>query len=112
MAVPDRQLAEAIRFIREHACDGLRVEEVLDTSKQSANTLQRRFKAVLGRTPKQEITRVQIETAKRFLAHTDLAIADIAARSGFTQSKRLTTAFHAKVGTSPGDFRRQSRPSR
>jgi LacI family transcriptional regulator len=112
MAIPDRELAESIRFIREHACEGIRVEDVLGRSRLSASTLQRRFKAVLGRTPKEEITRLQMETAKRLLVHTDLPNADIAARCGFAEPKRFITAFHEKVGASPGTFRRHSRPSR
>jgi len=110
MAIPDRELAEVIRYIREHACAGIRVDEVLAQATLSASTMQRRFKELLGRTPKEEITRVQLDRARQLLAHTDLPIAEVASRCGFAQAKRLSTVFHAKVGTSPGAFRRRSRP--
>jgi LacI family transcriptional regulator len=52
VASEDRELAELIRFIRENACDGLRVQEALRRSSLSQSTMQRRFKDLLGRTPK------------------------------------------------------------
>jgi LacI family transcriptional regulator len=110
MAIPDRELARIIRDIRERACEGLRVEDVMRESSLSASTLVRRFKELLGRTPKEEITRVQLDKAKQLLAHTDMAIADIATKCGFAQPKRLSMVFRGKVGSSPLTFRRQSRP--
>ncbi len=110
MAIADQELAAVIRSIRDRACEGLRVDDVLAQSSLSASTMQRRFKALLGHTPKEEITRVQIERAKQLLAHTDMPVADVATRCGFAQPKRFTTVFHGKVGTSPRAFRRQSRP--
>lgn len=109
MAIDDRPLADVIRFIREHACDGLRVDEVLGRCTQSQSTLQRRFKALLGRTPKEEITRVQLDRAKHLLVHTDLALGTIAERCGFAQLKRFSGVFHANEGMPPGAFRRWQR---
>src|SRR5262249_49255816 len=51
VASEDRELAELIRFVRDNACGGLRVEEALRRSSLSPSTMQRRFKALLGRTP-------------------------------------------------------------
>ena len=112
MPIEDQDLARVIRYIREHACAGIRVDDVLRQGTLSHSTLQRRFKALLGRTPKDEITRVQLERAKHLLAHTDLPAAAIAARCGFAQLKRLSTVFAAKVGVPPGAFRRQARAAR
>src|SRR5262249_29800449 len=83
VASEDRELAELIRFVRDNACGGLRVEEALRRSSLSPSTMQRRFKALLGRTPKQEILRVQLERAKQLLAETDLTVAEVAAKCGF-----------------------------
>jgi LacI family transcriptional regulator len=112
MAIDDRELAELIRFIREHACEGIRVDDVLRRSTQSHSTLQRRFKALLGRTPKEEITRTQLERARHLLVHTDLPATDIAAKCGFSQLKRFSSVFHAKVGLPPGAYRQRARQAR
>ena len=66
---------------------------------------------MLGRTPKEEITRVQLDRAKHLLVHTELAVGAIAERCGFAQLKRFSSVFHAKVGMPPGAFRRQTKPS-
>ena len=109
VASEDRELAELVRFVRENACDGLRVNELLRQSSLSQSTMQKRFKALLGRSPKQEILHVQLGRAKRLLAETDLSVADIADKCGFGGLKRLSAAFHAGVGLTPLAFRKQLR---
>lgn len=109
VASEDRELANLIRFIRENACNGLRVEEALRRSSLSQSTMQRRFKTLLGRTPKQEITRIQLERAKQLLIETELTIADIAIKCGFGELKSLSEVFRAKLGVSPLHYRRQLR---
>ena len=108
-AVDDPELVKLIRFIREHACDGLRVEEVWKQTTLSPSTMLRRFRQLLGRSPKEEITRLQLERARSLLLFTDLSLAEVAARCGFTESKHLCIAFQAKLGLSPLAYRTRKR---
>ena len=55
MATDDDRVAKALRLIRERACDGLRVAEVLRHVCLSRTALEPRFKQVLGRTIHQEM---------------------------------------------------------
>ena len=107
LATDDRELAAAIRFIRDHACDGLRVKELVRKTGLSRRALERRMEKLLGRSPKEEITRVQIERAKRLLTETDLSAAAIAEKCGYSQPKYFSQVFHAKVGLPPGAYRRR-----
>ncbi len=109
LAVPDPELAAVVRFIRAHACEGIRVDDALSEVACSRSTIQRRFRAVVGRSPKAEIMRVQLEQARRLLAQTDLPIAEVARRCGFAELKRLSSVFRAKVGVSPAAYRRQAK---
>lgn len=109
LAHHDKQLTELLRRVRESACDGLSVSKLLSTSELSASTLQRRFKALLGRSPKEEITRVRLEKARQLLVATNLAIGDVALRSGFSEPKHLSTIFRQKLGLSPQAYREQCR---
>ncbi|HEY7422916.1 MAG TPA: helix-turn-helix transcriptional regulator, partial [Gemmataceae bacterium] len=84
-------------------------EEALRRSSLSPSTMQRRFKALLGRTPKQEMLRVQLERAKQLLAETDLTVAEVAAKCGFGELKRLSETFRAGVGLAPLTYRKQLR---
>jgi LacI family transcriptional regulator len=110
LAIEDQELAAVIRFIREHACEGLRLKELLRKSKLSRRTLQRRLRAVLGRSPKEEILRVQLQSAKGLLTETDLPASTIAERCGFRDPCYFNRIFQAKVGLPPGAYRRN--PSR
>jgi len=109
LATHDRELAEAISLIREHACEGLRLKDFARMTKLSRRTLERRVRNLLGRSPKEEITRVQLESAKRLLVDTDLPVADVAAKCGFSQPNYFSQVFHARVRISPASFRRNAK---
>ena len=108
LAVADSNLTEAIRFIREHACEPCTVDGVLRKVPVGRRWLERAFVTHLGRTPKEEITRVRIETARRLLAHSDLSIAEVVARCGYQELKSFYTAFGNVTGTTPAAYRRES----
>ncbi len=75
----------------------------------SVRTLTRASLAATGRTAKQLVDdRVALE-AKRLLAESDLPVADIGARLGFTEPTNFGRFFGRTVGTSPGQFRSESR---
>ena len=109
LATDDREVVEAIRLIRERACEGLRLKDFGRMTTLSRRTLERRVQALLGRSPKDEITRVQLDKAKELLAHTDLPVVAIAVRCGFSQPKYFSQVFHAKVGTPPTSYRRDTK---
>lgn len=64
------------------------------------------MKASLGRTPKEEIQRMQFRLVERLLLETDLTVEAIAAQCGFTHSHYLHAAFKSRHGMTPGDFRK------
>lgn len=109
LAIDDAELARAVHFIREHACDGIGVEDVLAAVCLSRSVLERRFKRLLGRTPKAEILAVQVERARQLLAETDLPLGTVARRSGFRNEKYFGDLFFRKTGVRPGAYRRRAR---
>ncbi|HUY92300.1 MAG TPA: DNA-binding transcriptional regulator [Pirellulales bacterium] len=111
LAMEDREVAAAVRFIREHACDGINVGDVLKAVTLSRRVLESRFRARLGRTPHEEIVRLKLERVKQLLAETDLSIAAVAERAGFEHAEYLSAAFKQLIGRSPSAYRRQQRAS-
>jgi len=105
LAIDDRDLAQAIRFIREHACDGIAVSDVLRVVPLSRRAFEKRFLDRLGRTPHQEILRLKVARAEQLLAETDLRLAAIAERTGFRHAEYLSVAFKRATGRTPGRFR-------
>ncbi len=108
LAIPDRAVAAVLRFIREHACDGIQVPDLVRVAALSRTVLERRFAGLVGRSPKAEILRVQLARARQLLTDTDLSLAIIAERSGFKHPEYFNAIFRQKVGVTPGNFRRQS----
>lgn len=110
LAIDDRNVARAIHFIRQHACDGIKVKDVLKAVPHSRRLLASRFKKLLGRTPHEEILRVKLNRVKQLLTDTDLPLEEIAERAGFPHVEYLSVAFRREVGTSPSAFRAENRP--
>ena len=109
LAIEDRELAEAIRFIRNHATQPLEVSDVLRGVAVSRRQLERGFQKVLGRSPLAEIRRRRVESAKRMLTHTDLPIRAVAAASGFGSHAHFTYVFKRQTGLSPLKYRSATR---
>ena len=109
LAIDDRDVAAALRFVREHAVDGIHVSDVVANARQSPSTLERRIKATLGRTIKGEITRVRLERARLLLQETDLPIAAIATRSGFSEPKYFCEVFRKAEGVTATSYRAKYR---
>ena len=106
VAISDRHVAAALRLIRQRAAENLAVSDLAEALDVSRSTLERRFFALLGRTPKQEIIRVRLALAKDLLIQTDLPLATIAARTGLRSPGYFSEVFREKIGCTPGAFRR------
>jgi LacI family transcriptional regulator len=110
VAIEDRDIASALQFIREHACRGLTVDEVVRNNPVSRSTLERQVRKYLDRTPAEEIRNVQIKRVKELLVTTDISAERIAGLCGFEHPEYLHVVFKRVTGMTTGDFRRQSKP--
>ena len=111
LAIEDAQVAAAVRFIREQACKGITVDDVVSDVHISRSLLQRRFREALGRTLHEEIVRVRIDHAKFLLEESDMPIAVIAEKAGFNHQEYLGAVFKKKVGLTPVQYRQANRIS-
>jgi LacI family transcriptional regulator len=101
----DPEVIAAVRYIREHACDGIDVSAVLARVRCSRSTLERAFARSLGRSPKAEINRVRVERIKQLLTETDYPLARVAAMTGFEHPEYLSVFFLREAGQTPGSYR-------
>ncbi|QDT01989.1 Xylose operon regulatory protein [Rubripirellula lacrimiformis] len=108
-ASEDRDLAEACRFIRQHACDGINVNHVADAVRISRRQLERRFRAEFGSTLHDEITRAQVDRVKQLLRETNMTLEQITPLAGYRHTERLSVAFKRETGITPGEYRKQPR---
>ena len=106
LSIADRDAAAAVRLVRDRACTGLTATGAASRLGISVRTLERLFARHLGHSPAAEISRVQLERARELLTATDLAVADVARRAGFSHAESLHRAFKGRFGVSPGGYRR------
>ena len=106
--VEDDKVAEAMQFIKANVARPIQVEDVLDHVAMSRRSLERRFRATLGRSIASEIRRTHVERAKQLLTNTTLSIEDVARASGFTNVTLLGVVFRRYTGDTPSAFRARS----
>jgi AraC-like DNA-binding protein len=105
-----RTLADDVRAALTDTICGERpaVEKVARSLGLSPRTLQRRL-GELGTTYQRLLDEVRHRSARRLLARTDLAAAEVAFLLGFEELNSFTRAFHAWEGTTPVRWRATAR---
>lgn len=104
-AINDPLVASAARTIRERACHGLTVDDLVNALKTSRSIFYQRFHDVLGRSPHYEILRVQLDRVKGLLIQTALPLKEISEMAGFNNPNYLNVAFKREMGVTPGEYR-------
>ncbi|MEI6781533.1 MAG: DNA-binding transcriptional regulator [Verrucomicrobiota bacterium] len=107
LAVPDINIARAVRFIWDHYAEVIGTHEVAAAAGLSRRTLERGFRIHLGQSVNNEITQVRIERAKKLLLETNLKAHEVAQVCGFSGIVHFSKAFHRLTGTRPSHYRRQ-----
>jgi LacI family transcriptional regulator len=100
-------LVKALRYIRENACRGISVDDIARFAGLARRTMESRFKKMLGRSPHEEILRIQIKRAQRLLLHGNLPVAVIAERTGFENPEYFSVAFKRVTGMPPVTYRKK-----
>ncbi len=109
LAIDDEQTSAALHYIRQFACQGISVEDVVQKVGISRHLLERNFRKWVGRTPHAEIRAVQIARAKQLLIETDMPLKNIADVVGVPHIEYLIVIFKEHAGLTPGAFRRKHR---
>ena len=109
LAIDDPHVAMAVRFIREHACDGIGVDDLAAQLPLSRSTLQRRFRKALGRTIHDEILRIRLRRVEELLVDTELPLETVADKAGFAHRQYLGEIFKARTGDTLAQYRARSR---
>lgn len=109
IAVEDPEAAEALKFIRQNACQPINADEVAAHLSISRSTLDRSMHAAVGHSATTAIMQVRLSRVKADLANTDLSLAAIATRTGFASVQHLANLFRDRVGVTMGRYRQDMR---
>lgn len=112
VAIPDRRIADAVRFIRAHACEGIGVGDVLKAIPMSRTLFDLRFKKLLGHSARAEILATKLNQAKFRLAASSMPVTLIAESCGFENAPYFSVLFRREVGVTPKAYRAQHRTLR
>jgi len=103
----DPFVADALRFIKDHAGRGIGVTDVVGGMEVSRRTLERRVLHATGRSVLAEINRSRLERAKCLLQETPLPIHRVATEAGFSNTRMFNRVFRGSEGCPPARYRRQ-----
>lgn len=105
LAIDDREVVAALRYISAHAIEGIGIDDVLRQVPLSRSVLQRRFRKVMGHTIMTEIQDAKIRHASRLITETDTPLNVIAFTSGFRNQQYMNAVFRRRLKKSPGQIR-------
>ena len=108
--LPRGRLRAVVAYIEEHLGGSPTLEQLAAVARLSAYHFARQFKAATGLPPHQYLIARRVERARQLLQPgTDLSLAEVAARAGFSDQSQFTHHFKRVVGVTPGQFRTPAR---
>ena len=107
--VEDDLVREALGLIQQSLPSGISVKWLADQLAVSRPTMERHFLAALNRTPATEIQRIQMETARQLVLDSDMPIAQVAHKSGYSSPRQFSTSFHNYFSETPRNMRKTHR---
>ncbi|MCP5537411.1 MAG: substrate-binding domain-containing protein [Akkermansiaceae bacterium] len=106
---PDIIVLQARTLIRENACNGLTVDELIQSLPLARSTFEKRYRAITGSSPAQDIREIRVSAARTLLLTTRKTVDEVAREVGFTDSRPFVVFFKREVGETPGEFRKKHR---
>jgi LacI family transcriptional regulator len=110
MAIEDKQVAQAVHFIRNHSNEVIQVGNVVEAAGLSRRTLEQRFRKVLGHSVLEEIKYARVNQMAKMLVETNLSISQIAWSLGFPYTNNISRYFKQQKGITPLEYRRRYAP--
>ncbi len=109
MALQDRKVALALRYIWDHYRSSMSPDDVAAYCCVSRRNIERRFQNALGRTIMKEVMRRRLSKACELLANGDICAIDISASLGFGTPQYFNFQFKKTFGIPPKAYRERER---
>jgi AraC family transcriptional regulator len=108
--LPRAKLRAVVEYIEEHLDSGPTLEQMAAIAHLSPNYFAWQFKRATGLPPHQYVLDRRVERAKQFLqTGSDISLAGVAARAGFSDQSQFSHHFKRLIGVTPGQFRKRVR---
>jgi len=104
--LPRPKLRTVIEYVMENLERSLTLEQMASVAQLSPYHFARQFKATTRMTPYQYVIERRVERAQQLLRiNGELSLAEVAARTGFSDQSQFTSLFKRIVGITPRQFR-------
>jgi LacI family transcriptional regulator len=100
-------ITRALGYIREQACENIRIEDVAATVHVPLRTFELEFRDVVGHTVGTEIRRVRLNRVKLLLETTRLPLSTVARMVGLNDAAYLSKFFTRLTHLTPAQYRDQ-----
>ncbi len=107
ITVDDKQVANAIQYIRKHSNELIQVDDVCQEVSVSRRQLERKFRKALKRSINHEIRLHRAEQVAKMLLQTNMTISQIADELDFNGLHHMGRLFKSVKGVTPFDYRQK-----
>jgi AraC-like DNA-binding protein len=98
---PAQRVARAIRWLRDHFAESLRIESLARRVRMSPSAFHLHFKAVTGLSPLQYQKRLRLQEARRLMLGDGLDAAEAAFRVGYESPSQFSREYRRLFGAPP-----------
>lgn len=107
--IAEESVSKSIEYINEHFYENIDLKTLADIEHYNMTYYSDWFKNNMNVTVTDYIKKLRIKKAKELMMETDLSILAIAQKVGYEHNSSFTRVFKEIEGTSPAEFRRQSK---
>ena len=100
-------LKAPVDYIQKNYMHNITLHDIAEVAHLSISALERRFSNHLSKTPKQFVTEVRLENARRLLVETNSSIATVGYDCGFMDHSYFSRQFKRLFGQLPSAFRKE-----
>lgn len=109
LAIADAEVVQTLQALRREPCQRPRVDGLAEAVGVSRSSLERRFRAAVGRSIHEEHVRLRLAETRTLIVETDLPLKAVAMRAGFPSLQYMTTFIRRHTGLTPARLRAVNR---
>ena len=97
-----------LAYVNTHYSENITMNDLSAELGLSPDYMARKFKSALRMTPSEYVRKFRIARAMELLVTTDLPVAEVAKRTGFSDVSLFSRVFKQSVGLPPASYRKNA----